>query len=410
MDVEVPSAAAIVKEARASVGLVSAAFSEMVSELPSVRRPADLRRLLGIDYGTSWRVVRVAGASDPLGVASAVPRPGSVSRLLSSAAARGVRDLTIERVRLAVEAHEALAVRHGGERSVFDAMLCSLAPEVGPGVDLDAKRAAYRANVLLYRRQIDATFGCQILRRAPDGADGGLRVEYVWLSGVIGLTRFDPSAALLLAKTEVHHDTRAEREVNRRLAVGGEQVDSPEGLLLRQFCSDRLPAVRMEEDVRTGVRSYSFDSNGLGVGACMSFVIGERQRPVECDLDGSGRPVWRTGAKRASPAGVGMTDLFVDPALVEHPSARVFVVGGVANEYDYEQPDDQRHRFPVQERAEVAGRGPGAAVCDEVPRYGEMLEWAFDSVGWEGRERYALLRCRVDYPVLHTTTLVEMSI
>lgn len=55
------------------------------------------------------------------------------------------------------------------------------------------------------------------------------------------------------------------------------------------------------------------------------------------------------------------------------------------------------------------GKGPSVMHTPDVPRYAEMIQYAFDRLGWD-EARFDVYRCRVEYPVMPSSVVVRFDL
>jgi len=192
------TASALKDEVSHAVTAIRTGFMELLAGLPPVQRPADLARVLGIDYSMSRKAMRIIEATDPIGIATEIPRPAGMPRILKACAKLGIDKKALARLEQAVENYESLAKRHGGDRPTFDAMIAGLSPEANERAQFEAKRAAYRANTQILGRQADTVVFFKAIRPSRHRED---YLEVIWICAQFGLKRFHPSASLEVMTT-----------------------------------------------------------------------------------------------------------------------------------------------------------------------------------------------------------------
>lgn len=66
-------------------------------------------------------------------------------------------------------------------------------------------------------------------------------------------------------------------------------------------------------------------------------------------------------------------------------------------------------RLRINETVTHLGRGLHDMHTPDVPRYGEMLRYTFDRLGWDPK-RFDVFRCRVHYPVMHSVVSMRFDL
>lgn len=388
------------KEVTHAISAVHAAFGDLLGQLPPAKRPVELSRTLGIDYTISRKAMRLAEARDPLSVAIEVPRPAAIGRILKAASRNGVSGDVLERLERAIEEYEDLAKRYAGDRATFDAMVGSLSPEAGERAHLEARRAAYRANTQLLGRQVDTSVFFLAIR--PSQEQGYL--EHIWVCANFGLKRFHPAASLEVLTTLARGPSEP--------MTGGGPYQS-DRFLLRAFCSDPLPDLKpVPAFASEGLKRFELGSEEIGLRSAVDCVIGQYCHLPISEPNSEGQRLCGLQTSLDMPTAVCLMDLFVHESLGATAPPICFTTTNSlpSNQPIGNEPLDASMLLPVQPIAEAMGRGPRAAYTNEVPRYGQIIRHAFDVMNWSGPDRYRLTRCRIEYPILNTHTVLRIPI
>lgn len=360
---------------------------------PPAQRAADVGRVLGLDKSLSWSVFSAATASEPRAL-GALPGRRAMERFFAAAGSRGVRPETIDRARAAFERFEVVVARHARSREVFEAMLaCAGSLDDSEALDLKHKRAAFRANSLLWGRHARLGCGAYIVHPSVQGEP----LDVAMIKGMVGLQRTRRGAPqhLVMARWRT------------RLPGGPEGSDpqpldpretGPEAIgLLRDFCSQPLPEFRLSESA-DGFSSYELVNPDIGAMGEVTYFTGE---------------VWRADAanpKIVPTAEVGFikgtaipTETYLGDILVHKDcgyagTPKVAVYAYAADGSGKVRESD---RLPLTEKVEYLGEGIDAARTPLLPRYTELLGFAMRQLGWKAEE-FRVYRCRVEYPALYT--------
>jgi hypothetical protein len=361
---------------------------------PPAKRPSELRRLLNLDQSLSWSIFNAATAGDARSLASLLPGRRAMERFFAAAEIRGAPSAVIQRARSAFERFEGLVADLAGSRDAFETMVSG---QGGPGPDLKHKRAAFRANSLMWGRQARVFCAAKIMHPADTVTDPAM-VDGVFIKGMVGLHRTRPSVPL---HTMAHH-WRTANAGEAAIPHAPEPLDpresGPDSIgLLRDFCSQPLPKFRPRVS-RQGYRSHEMVSQGLGPADEVTYFTGESRR-AEAAAPGS-----VPGAEVMLFKAVDVPiEMFVGDILMHQsiwgkrpPEVQVF-----ACPLDGATEFREQDLLPLAERAEYLGNGIDAARTPLIPRYAEMLSYAMERMKWKG-EDFRVFRCRVEYPVLYT--------
>lgn len=399
------------REVRSAAGAVRSALVSMLAFLPGVHRPADLQRLLGIDYTMSWKAMRIAEARDPLTIACDVPRPGSIKRLVKAAQKQGIDPGTLGSVEASVRDFESLAKRLAGDRGTFDAMLADFSPDAAQRLDLEARRMAFRANSHLLGCQVDALLSSVVVR--PSGDTEG-NIDAVWLIGTYGLKRFRQSASLYVHSKHLESESVAEADWPRLMSLEQASGGRPHGqrtdLLLRDFSSDPLPPVRVVEDSAAHGSKLVFDHPEVGLKSSIDCVSASVYLDAPPDVEESGDRVVVTAMRTSHPVRLLSVDLFVHEDVARQPAVTEYFFINQDGGAPWDPHPDPSLLLRPPERAQNIGRGFAAARCREIPRYDELLASVFDRMGWGDDQRHQLIRCIVPHPMLYARTALRLPV
>lgn len=363
---------------------------------PPARRPSELRRLLNLDQSLSWSVFNAGTAADARALATLLPGRRAMERFFAAASSHGVGAEAIARARAAFERFEESVARLAGSRAAFETMVVGQAEGMGHSVgsSLKHKRSAFRANSSLWGRQARAFVATKIVHPAAMGA-GGL-VDGVFIKGMVGLHR--TRASVPLQTTARHWRTAAAGEVPSAPEPLDPREEGPDAVgLIRDFCSQPLPEFRPHVS-RDGYRSHELVGSVLGTAGEVTYFTGESRRQEQA------APGTVAGAEVLLFKAVDIPiEVFVGDILIHRSlwDTRVPEVGVFAWPMDGTMEFRETDRLPMAEGAEYLGDGADAARTPLIPRYGELLGYAMERMGWRGEE-FRVLRCRVEYPVLYT--------
>jgi len=363
---------------------------------PPVARAADLKRALNLGQTLAWALFNAATSADARGLPSLMPRRRGMERFLEAAQRNGVPPEAIARARATFERFEASVARHAGSRETFGAMVAGLGEgsgEEGISSELKHKRAAFRANSVLWGRQTRAFCAASIVH--PSQTPG--RMDTINIAGMAGLHRTQRAAPLHTVVRAWRWATPPDPEPTGPVALDPREGGPGSLHLLRDFCSQPLPEFRLLEE-REGYRSYELVSEGLGASAELTYFFGDVY------LGDGVPPGTAPGAEVTLFKTVDIPMQTYLGHMIVHRSlwgTRPPIVRIYAAPPDGSREFRDRDVLPLTERAEYLGDGIDAARTPLLPRLGEMLEYAMERMGWKGEE-FRVFRCRVDYPVMHT--------
>lgn len=369
-------------DAREVLGTVRGAYAALLGELGAISRPVDVEQALGLDKKLAWRVHRVATAQDPLEGAPFVPSRTSVNRLARSASRSGVDATTVNGVLDATAAFERLIATHASDRPAFDAMAAGISGQGHEQLQLEARRAAMRANVVVHGKVSELLMYSFIAR--PGEADD--TVDAVSLRGHVGLQRLRRDAAIEIARHRFESEGEA---IGGAVPLDAEAAARCGAPVVGELAADAL----VERTTPDGFTRTLLANPDLGLGAALDCVLGEITHawPLTGEALGSMCEV-ATPTRRLVHDMVLRDDLAVAP-----PDA--CVVHRAASRDHWPEPDSP-DRLPVPAIVAALGRGARVTQIAEWSGYTPLVVRAIEALG-DDPERYRTWRVVVDHPPLH---------
>jgi len=390
-------------EAREVLARFRKALSDLIAALPGgVRRAVDLQRALGVDAKTSWRLFKIASASDPLGIGSHVPGRQSMQRVRAGATRRQVPGPLVHAVEYAFDDFEALVKRYAGDRTTFDSMVSMFGQDDSNQLDLTHRRAAFRANSHIWGVQSRVQLITHIFRRSTDDPD---RFDALAMQGSYGLTRLRRDAAWTIAEVSARHDEGSWATSEPRPLES--DSDDPTGFLA-EFSS---PSPQLRVTTRAaGFSSVELGGDLVGIPSSSTYLFAHVMRRVAPWYHTKDDSYVRSRATVRTPTECLHYDLLIDEETFGRVDPETFLMSDLARDQSVTNPRQAKsHQLPVCEVAARLGIGTSVLHTPELPRYTEMIEKALARLGWsEGR--FQVFRLRMEYPVLPSSHIVEFPL
>ncbi|MCH8823962.1 MAG: hypothetical protein IH984_10680 [Planctomycetes bacterium] len=388
------------------------AISGLLTSIPltkDAKTATELQRALGINSNLSWQIHRLLSASDPLTVGTHIPKKAAMKGFLTAAGKCGATRPLIQKVNEAIGAFEELVSQHAGNRMTFDSMMGALAEsDTSALVDLQHRRAAFRAQSHLYGMQAKTHMSCFIAQ--PSAGDSSL-IDMVLIRGMVELRQLRQDAVCVMSRRNVGWDDGAQHQpiLSEPLDEREHHKGSDGPNLLIDFCSQPLPALRNVQD-SDGYMVSELVNNTIGKQGAITSIVGEVMREADSRYRENNNDLLAVNAFIRKPFEVAVMDLLVREGTYgdELPIPRVKVVNDV----------EGRPWLPVETQAEFAfpdlkvaylGKGAHVMSSPDVPRYPEMTQYAFDRLGWDG-EKFDVFRCRITYPVMPSMLALQVDL
>jgi hypothetical protein len=353
--------------------------------------PQALARTLGVDKVLTSRILKAIRSKDPMTATHCMPGPEPLRRLVRAAGRRGADAASVAEASRAIDSFEVLIRDRIGDRSLLDAILSSWVPEARREFELRRKQSAFKAMSQLKGVQAEGVVAVAIIGPSRDDR----LLDVVWINGLAGVHRGRPGVGVKISTRRMAAPGSPRRQPS---ALDGRPIEDPEGLMLREFCSEPTPRMNVS---RVGdVVQYTLGEDGFGPNAAVDLFFAEANMAELPRYIGAGES--RKSyyfAEIATPSKLLQFDVLVHDSVYPgpEPTLRIYDTSfdGVASVND---PSRDIDRLDMLESIEPLGVGLGRFRSGVVPRYAELVRHAFTTLGADGG-RYRGYRCRIDYPV-----------
>ncbi len=376
---------------------ISSAGRELAKSLGSVLEaagpnegPVELARTLGIDKVLASRALKATRNRDPMAVVFLAPGPEPLRRVLKAAARKGVKSSLLQDAERAVEQFDRLIRQHAGDRSALDAIISSWLPEARAEFELRRKQSAFKAISQLRGAVADVSMATVMLYPSADGE----HLDVVWVSGLLGLHRLRPGAAVKFATRRLAGGDQPRKP----MTLDGHSVDDLEGVRLDEYCSSPPPRLNIQ---RAGeVVHYTLAGDAFGPRSAVDLVFAEVNRAEMPRFvpESSGRRGY-VFAEISTPVKTLHFDVLVHQDVYPQRDPDLFIydtsLDGVANIND---PARDIDRLDLLESIQNLGTGPSRWRSADVPDYAALIREVCRRLRWDAMA-FRGYRCRIDYPI-----------
>ena len=393
----VPLGVCFEQAAEIVLGRLQHAVSSLLRAGPEQpRKAADVERVFGLDHRLGWQIYRIAHATNALSAGPYVPARVSMMKLLTVAGRKGVSQEVIAELSEAYDEFEGLIREHATDRAEFDAMVRAFLPEERAKQDLESREGAVKMMSQVKGVAMEAAIDASFLHPSADGK----RVDRASLVCNLGLRRTRPNARIEYWTAEF-----GGRD-NSSLTLGGVPIDDPRSMLLPQFCTQPTP--RFDVSTSEGMTSYLVAGEEIGLSSAIDLVVAS-QMPAGMKRyrEPGGRRTAGVFFTTDTPLKRGTLDVFIhrDVYPGSQPELAVYdiVPRGVVRSFDDQT--RQRDRIDVHETVRSLGRVGVNARLPHMPRYLELLEHVYSTLGWKPDD-FRGYRLDVMFPVYGAQYLV----
>ncbi len=386
-----------------SVGFNSAAESVIRSAQASVvgviesaglgsARASEIARALDLDKTLAWKLLKFGTADDARAAFRHLPGMAGIEIVVRAAEAVGVAPDRVASLQTSDRALRRFVERHAGDRKTFEAMLAGERPDAKG--EEEARRAYFQAGSAIWGVRARAQFLTLALRPSATDPD---RLDCLQVSGFVGLERLRPDVPWVIRRLRVHEDDGSGaapfvREPLDPSGVVGASSDERPLSLLPAFSTLPLPSIRQ----RVGSNGWLYDeleTGDVGRAGALDVIAGELYRSVlplekrEDNVEGRYILTVRTPLERVQ------LDLLLDPSLTHFRWPLVTVLGNLEERTSSERAPG-REVCPAEPAAALSMSG-GATP---LPRYSELVGWAFERAGWGAPSSFRGYRASMSYP------------
>ena len=385
------------------MGQLRDAFAAIIEQLPgTVRRAADLQRVLSINRTLAWQIHKVAHASDPLSEADHVPRPAAMTGFFDAVRQNGGGGEQITAAKAAFEKFNRLIQVHAGSRTAFISMISGLRDTGLETVDLANRRAMFKGQSHFLGVEADVHLGCYFFK--PSDSDENL-IDAVGVRGLLGLRRYRRDIGWIISSIDATDDDAVKRRDSEPAPLIA-SAEHPDIGLLPAFCSSPLPDLKYIRNTNGSI-DVEIQPNGLGATSATSCVIGHVFRSAFSRYCDAHNTYQHCQTLVRTPCKVLVQDLLVHHDLEAHtPEVLLY-----SDHRDVGSAMHGRERDLLSIRASVERLGRGAAVLStpDVPRYEQLARFVFDQLEWKSND-FVAYRYRMEYPIMPSSVATRFAL
>jgi hypothetical protein len=364
----------------------------MTSVDADASQPQGLSRRFGLDKSLTWKISKIVQEDDPFAAVAHLPGPSSLRALVRAFEGAGAKADTIQAVRDAVAAFDRMVGVHSGDRITFDMMVDNLM--------VDGRQQRMEAHRRTLFRGFSATWGVQArvqvcLNFIAPSHDPDW-VDLAWLSGLIDFRRLRRDAVWAMASARKVQDDGTLMSVGPLKAIDPEFADDGVAPLLGDFCSEPRPDINIATGP-DGMIRYELLEGPVGNTAAASCVIGIHAKAFVRRTRQENDTLGEHGARLYTPAELLIHDLFVHEELEYALSPTIHLYSQMPSGPVYPASGRDAGQLPLEEKVLPLGSSPPDPVTPELPRYGSMVQYVFERLGWNA-ERFHGFRFKMRYP------------
>jgi hypothetical protein len=178
--------------------------------------------------------------------------------------------------------------------------------------------------------------------------------------------------------------------------------------LIRQFCSDPLPALRRVPRPN-GFVDDELLAGSVGKTGATTCVIGDVCRCAGKRYRDERNRIAGYIQRVCTPCEVLVFDYVVHDTVYGPMAPELAVRSALGEEPSPATNPYELPRLPVTGSVQYIGKGAAALRLSDVPRYAELGQYVFTRLGWDGN-RFDVYRVRLEYPPIPTLVTIEHAL
>lgn len=353
-------------------------------------QPQEISRRFGLDKTLTWKIARVICDDDTVAAAMHLPGRSSVRNLVETLKRNGASEESTSAVMEAMDRFESMVETHCGDRSTFEVMLGGVSDGLARKQSENSRKMFYQGARAIWGVQARVHVSMHFV--APNANDDLLDLGVV--CGFLGFQRLRPEqnwTVMAMATMTTDGSIQAHRDI-RPMDPALKPGDTP---ILREFCTDPLPAMRQSQG-RNNITRFELNEGPVGSTNAANCILGTIACGEVARYQSPGDNLGEHIVRLSTPVEVLYHDLYVHRSLTfaQNPTIHLYsdLPGGPLFPYD----GLERGLLPMSEEIIDLGSPPNAAAAD-IPRYRRMATTAAERMGWTLSD-FRGFRLRMRYP------------
>lgn len=360
-------------------------------------RPQDVSRRFAINKNLTWKFARVLLAADSFEAISMLPGAEGVEIYLRAFEAAGIGRTHTDAVREALRQFDAVVARHFGDRAQLEVVLDGLRSD---GNLESSRRMAFKGMSGVFGVRARVRMTMQLIFPSAEAPDTGDIAQVV---GLAGLQRLRPIGALPVFRTSSHTRSVAS---NLQPLFGSPEGDHTD-FLLRDFssfpnatvCARDLPGRKVIE-LSEGPLGRIGESD-LFFGTLLRGTMNTRRKPNDASND--------FVSNVSIPSESLLLDFYCHRSLLGTDSMTTSVHSTLGQPLADDDAQREQSALPIDLAPMMLEQLSEAPPVPLMPRYQEMVDFAFRATGQDIRE-FRLMRVALEFPPAPAAVLVKWTL
>ena len=363
-------------------------------------KPQEVARRLGINRNLAWKLTKVIQSQGAVVALNYLPGSQGMALALKAFANEIGQVEAIARVGTALDAFEATAVRHAGDRERLELTLESMGELERDSKAENGRELAFRGNSSVWGVQARLRFSTVFLGPSALGAG---KLDYISVGGVFGFRRLNPGVRWRLALSNFHDDKGLPLPGLDGFSDFEAKGPGETPLIIREFSSPNLPDIEVVK--HADGREFVLPAGPVGVvpqfDCCFGYIW--RGLPMYRDVNNQ---YGSTATPISLPCESLLFDLIVhrDIPLAGRPEALVYGFPHGGAESPASQTPANRMNLR-QELLELPSR-PVTVATAQLPAYTKIAARVYEKMGWNPDD-FIGLRLQIPFPPMSTRVVIR---
>lgn len=363
-------------------------------------KPQEVARRLGINRNLAWKLTKVIQSQGSVVALNYLPGAQGMALALKAFTNELGPVVAITRVREALDAFEAAAQRHAGDRERLELTLESMGELERDSKAENGRELAFRGGSSVWGVQARLRFTSVFL---GPSAQGPGKLDYVSVGGVFGFRRLNPGVRWRLALSNFHDDSGQPLPGLDGFAEFEEKAAGATPMIIREFSSANLPQIEVVK--HPDGREFVLPAGPVGIVPSFDCCFGYIWRGLPAYRDANNQ-YGSTATPISLPCESLLFDLIVhkDIPLAGRPEALVygFPHGGAESPAAQTPSNLMNLRQEIQE---LPSR-PVTVATAQLPSYTKIASRVYEKMGWNPDE-FLGLRLQIAFPPMSTRVVIR---
>ena len=363
-------------------------------------KPQDVARRLGINRNLAWKLTKVIQSQGSVVALNYLPGAQGMALALKAFTNELGPVVAITRVGTALDAFEAVAARHAGDRERLELTLESMGELERDSKAENGRELAFRGSSSVWGVQARLRFATVFL---GPSAQGPGKLDYVSVGGVFGFRRLNPGVRWRLALSNFHDDKGLPLPGLDGFSEFEEKMPGDTPMIIREFSSPNLPAIDVVK--HPDGREFVLPAGPPGIVPSFDCCFGYIWRGLPAYRDANNQ-YGSTATPISLPCESLLFDLIVhrDVPLAGRPEALVYGFPHGGAESPAAQTPSNKMNLR-QELLELPSR-PVTVATAQVPNYSKIVERVYEKMDWKPDD-FIGLRLQIPFPPMSTRVVIR---